>query len=234
MNKFLNNTNINLTVWKPLLKVTGFTLYTIVFLVIIQIVVYVVSPPPKDVIGFFNLFQKNTILGLLSLDAIMFIDWILQIPLFLTLYILLKRKNESYTLLATTLGLVGIAIYFSSGVAFEMLSLSNQYIIATTEVQKTALLSAGQMFLATYQGTAFNASYVLVAIALLIDSVTMLKSELFSKTTAYIGIGMGILMLVPPTVGIIGLIMSFLSLIPMMVWFIIVGRRLFQLSKITS
>ena len=101
--------------WKPLFWITGLALYTIIFLVFIQIIVYVVNPPPKDVIGFFNLFQKNIILGLLSLDVIMFIDWILQIPLFLTLYILLKRKNESYMLLATALGLVGIAIYFSSG-----------------------------------------------------------------------------------------------------------------------
>jgi hypothetical protein len=224
------NTSTDLTVWKPLFRVTGIALFTIIFLVIIQIVVYVASPPPKDVIGFFNLFQKNVLLGLLSLDLIMFLDWILQIPLFLTLHILLKNKSHSYTLLATTLGLVGIAIYFSSGVAFEMFLLSNQYAVATTEVQKTALLSAGQMFLATYQGTAFNVSYILVAIALLIDSIVMLKSELFSKTTAYIGIGMGILMLVPPTVGTIGLVMSFLSLIPMVVWFVIVGRRMFQLK----
>ncbi|OGK69370.1 hypothetical protein A2313_03005 [Candidatus Roizmanbacteria bacterium RIFOXYB2_FULL_41_10] len=220
--------------WKPLFWITGLALYTIIFLVFIQIIVYVVNPPPKDVIGFFNLFQKNIILGLLSLDVIMFIDWILQIPLFLTLYILLKRKNESYMLLATALGLVGIAIYFSSGIAFEMLSLSGQYAIAATEVQKTSLLSAGQMLLATYQGTAFNVSYILVALALLIDSFVMLKSEFFTRITAYIGIAMGILMLIPPTVGTIGLIFSFLSLIPMMVWFVIVGKRLSKLPKIIS
>jgi len=220
--------------WKPLFWITGLALYTIIFLVFIQIIVYVVNPPPKDVIGFFNLFQKNIILGLLSLDVIMFIDWILQIPLFLTLYILLKRKNESYMLLATALGLVGIAIYFSSGIAFEMLSLSGQYAIAATEVQKTSLLSAGQMLLATYQGTAFNVSYILVALALLIDSFVMLKSEFFTRITAYIGIAMGILMLIPPTVGTIGLIFSFLSLIPMMVWFVIVGKRLSKLPEIIS
>lgn len=232
MNKDFNSTE--LAIWKPLLKITGLALYAIIFLVVIQIVVFVVSPPPKDVIGFFNLFQKNAILGLLSLDAIMFIDWILQIPLFLTLYVLLRRKNESYTLLATAFGLVGIAIYFSSSIAFEMLSLSSQYAAATTEIQKTALLSAGQMFLTTYQGTAFNVSYILVALALLLDSFVMLKSELFTKKTAYIGIGMGILMLIPPTAGIVGLAMSLLSLIPMVVWFILVGRKLFQLAKVAG
>ena len=115
-----------------------------------------------------------------------------------------------------------------------MLSLSGQYAIAATEVQKTSLLSAGQMLLATYQGTAFNVSYILVALALLIDSFVMLKSEFFTRITAYIGIAMGILMLIPPTVGTIGLIFSFLSLIPMMVWFVIVGKRLSKLPEIIS
>lgn len=231
MSEDIKNTNADFSAWKPLFKVAGFSLYFIIFLVIVQIIVYVVSPPPKDVIGFFNLLQKNALLGLLSLDLVMLADWVLQIPLFLGLHAVLKRKNESYMLLGTALGLVGIAVYFASSVSFEMLSLSHQYAVAATEIQKSALLSAGQMFLATYQGTAFNVSYVLVALALLIDSVVMLKSELFSKKTAYIGIAMGILMLVPPTVGTIGLIFSFLSLIPMVVWFILVGRRFFQLSK---
>ena len=217
--------------WKPLLKIASYSLWLILFFVIIQIFVYVFSPPPQDVIGFFNLYQKSPILGLLSLDLIMLLDWILEIPIFLALYVLLRRKNESYILLATVLAMVGIAIYFASGVAFEMLLLSNQYVQATSEIQKTILLSAGQSLLVRYQGTAFNVSYVLVAIAFLIDSVVMLKSEFFTKKTAYFGIAMGILMLLPPTVGMVGFVCSFLSLIPMLIWFVLVARKFSQLTK---
>lgn len=223
--------NKELTAWKPLFKIAGLALYAINFFVVIQIIVYMVSPPPKEVVGFFHLFQKNTLLGLLSLDLIMLADWVLEIPALLALYIVLKRKNESYVLLATVLAMIGIAIYFASGVAFEMLLLSNQYAHATSEIQKQILLSSGETLLATYQGTAFNVSYVLVAVALLIDSVVMLKSEIFSRKTAYIGIGMGVLMLVPPTAGTIGLILSFLSLIPMVVWFVLVGNTFLKLSR---
>lgn len=217
--------------WKPLLKITIYSLWLILFFVVIQIFIYVLSPPPKDVIGFFNLYQKSPLLGLLSLDLIMLFDWILEIPIFLTLYLLLRRKNESLILLATVLGLVGIAIYFASGVTFEMLILSHQYFQATSEVQKNILLSSGQNLLATYQGTAFNVSYVLVAVAFLINSIVVLKSKIFSKTIAYFGIAMSVLMLLPPTAGTIGFVCSFLSLVPMIVWFILVTKRLSQLIK---
>lgn len=221
----------NLLKWKPLFKITSFCLWLILFFVIIQIFVYVLSPPPKDVIGFFNLYHKSPLLGLLSLDLIMLLDWILEIPIFLTLYILLRRKNESLALLAITLGLIGIAIYFASGVTFEMLILSQQYFQATSEIQKNILLSSGQNLLATYEGTAFNVSYVLVAIAFLINSIVMLKSKIFNKTTAYFGLAMSVLMLLPPTTGMIGFVCSFLSLIPMIVWFILVAKKLSQLVK---
>jgi len=221
----------NLSKWNSLFKISKYSLWLILFFVVIQLFVYVFSPPPKDVIGFFNLYEKSPILGLLSLDLIMLIDWVIEIPIFLSLYILLRRKNESYILLATVLAMIGIAIYFASGIAFEMLLLSNQYLQATSEIQRTVLLSAGQSLLVRYQGTAFNVSYVLVAIAFLIDSIVMLKSEIFTKKTAYFGIAMGILMLLPPTAGIVGFVCSFLSLIPMLIWFMLVARKFSQLTK---
>lgn len=223
--------NNKLSKWKPLIRIAGYSLWIILIFVFIQIVVYVVSPPPKDVVGFFNLYQKNVLLGLLSLDLIMLADWILEIPVFLALYVILRRNNESYILLATVMAMVGIAIYFASGIAFEMLILSNQYVQTADEIQKTILLSSGKTLLSVYQGTAFNVSYVMVAIAFLIDSAVMLKSEIFSRKTAHVGIAMGVLMLLPPTAGTVGFVCSFLSLIPMIIWFILMAKKFFQISK---
>jgi hypothetical protein len=59
----------------------------------------------------------------------------------------------------------------------------------------------------------------------------MLQSNVFSKATAYVGIVMGVLMLVPPTVGTIGLLLSLISLIPTLIWLIPIARRLFQLGS---
>jgi len=86
--------------------------------------------------------------------------------------------------IALILGLVATAVYFASNTAFEMLSLSNQYAAATTDAQRSIVMAAGQAMLAIYQGTAFDVSYVLSAVALLIISVIMLRSNVFSKVTA--------------------------------------------------
>ncbi|MFC1972481.1 hypothetical protein ACFLVE_03645, partial [Chloroflexota bacterium] len=129
------------------------------------------------------------------------------------------------------LGLVGIAAYFASNTAFEMLSLSGQYAAATTDAQRAIFLGAGQVMLEIYKGTAFDVYYVLTAVALLIISAVMLRSNIFSKITAYVGILMGVLMLVPSTAGTIGLYFALISLVPTAIWLILITRRLFQLGQ---
>src|SRR5215216_6948829 len=109
-----------------------------------------------------------------------------------------------------------------------MLSLSNQYGTASTEVERSTFLAAGQAMLATWQGTAFDVSYVLSALAILTVSAVMLRSHhLFSKTTGYAGLSAGVLTLIPPTAGTVGLILSLVSLVPMVIWLALIARRLF-------
>lgn len=113
-----------------------------------------------------------------------------------------------------------------------MLSLSNQYSVATTDVERSTFLAAGQVMLETWQGTAFDVSYILGALAALIVSVVMLRSHVFGKVTAYAGILMGGAALVPPTVGTIGIILSLFSLVPLVVWLILIALRLFKLGRL--
>jgi hypothetical protein len=58
------------------------------------------------------------------------------------------RLNGASIALAATFGFVGIAVYFASNQAFSMLSLSDQYAAATTDAQRSMLLSAGEALLA--------------------------------------------------------------------------------------
>jgi hypothetical protein len=85
--------------------------------------------------------------------------------------------------------------------------------------------------LAIWQGTAFNVSYIISAIALLIVSVIMVRSSIFSKVTAYMGILASLLMFVPPTAGSIGVFLSLISLIPTAIWLILIARKFFQLGR---
>jgi hypothetical protein len=197
----------------------------------LQAIIFFISPPPVTVIGWFTLFQKNAVLGLLDMDLLLIFDQFLMSFIFLALYMLLRHMNKSLMTIALMLGLGGIVIYFSSAVAFEMLNLSHLYAVATTEIQKSIVLAAGQAMYSTWQGTAFNASYIIGGIATLLLSVVMLRSSTFSKTTAYIGIAMSILMAIPPTVGMIGMIFAMVSLLPLTVWIILIGKKLLELSK---
>jgi hypothetical protein len=137
-------------------------------------------------------------------------------------FLLIPNLNIKHTLQCT-------ANYFASTVAFEMLTLSNQYARATTDAERSLFLAAGQAMLVTWQGTAFDVSYVLSALAVLIVSAVMLRSHhLFSKVTAYAGLSAGVLMSVPPTAGMIGVVFSLLSLVPLVVWLTLIARRLLR------
>jgi hypothetical protein len=216
----------NLKDWTSLFKIAGISALVIVAFIPLQMVVFFVWPPPHSVGDWFLLFQSNWLIGLLDMDLLLIVDYVLLIFIYPALYFSLKNVNKSLMTIATVLAFIGTATYFSSTTAFEMLSLSNQYSTASTSIEKSNLLTAGQTMLVTWQGSAFNISYVLSAVALLIISVVMLKSQFFKKITAYTGIITGVLMIVPPTVGMIGIILSILSLIPMVVWLILISRRL--------
>lgn len=125
--------------WKPLSRTGGAAALTIVGIMVIQIIVFIASPPPGTVLGYFTLFHQNGLLGLLSLDLLYLVDNALVVLLYLALYAALRRASPSLMAIALALGLVGIAAYFASNTAFEMLSLSNQYAAATTAAQRVSV-----------------------------------------------------------------------------------------------
>jgi hypothetical protein len=199
-------------------------------LIPVQIIIFAISFPPDTMEGWFELFHKNWFLGLLHLDLIYIIDNIMVAILYLAFYVILKHKNESLMTISILLGYLGIAAYFASNKAFEMLTISNQYYSAVG-TDKEAYMAAGHMLIASWRGTAFDIYYVLNAIALLVISFVMLRSDIFSKKTAVVGLISGIFMIIPSTAGIIGLVFSLLSLIPWVVFLIMIAIRFMVLCK---
>ena len=226
---FSNDNNPKSTyAWQTLHRVGGMAALAVLVLIPIQMVVFFLWPPPNSVIGWFTLFQDNPLVGLLDMDLLLIVDYLLLIGVFSALWASLRRANESLMAIALIVQLVATATYFASTVAFEMLTLSNQYTTATTDAERSIFLAAGQAMLATWQGTAFDVSYVLSALAILTVSAVMLRSHhLFSKTTGYAGLSAGVLALVPPTAGTIGVVLSLVSLVPMVIWLALIARRLF-------
>jgi len=218
--------------WNKLFRLGGVMALIVVAIIPVQIVIFGLWPPPKDVLSFFELFQRNWFLGLLSLDLLYLVNNILLAFVYLALFAALRKTKAYPMFIALVLGFIGIAIYYSSTAAFEMLSLSKQY-FATSDAQlQQQLLAAGQAIHEGYKGTAFDVYYILNGIALVIIGFSMLNdpAKTFNKTTAIWGLISAFLMTIPSTFGTIGLIFSIASLVPWIVFSILIAKRLFKLS----
>jgi hypothetical protein len=135
---FSNNNNPKSAyIWQTLHRVGGMAALAVLVLIPIQMVVFFVWPPPNSVIGWFALFQDNALVGLLYMDLLLIVDYLLLIGVFSALWASLRRANESLMAIALILQLVATATYLASTVAFEMLTLNNQYATATTDVERS-------------------------------------------------------------------------------------------------
>lgn len=223
--------------WKPLYRIGAVAALTSVVIVFIAAGIFVFWPPPSfqptanAVIDWFKFFHYNAFLGLLDLDLGMLVGQALSVLVMLALYVVLRRVSPSFTAIALAFSLMGAVLYFAANQAFSMLFLSGQYAAATTNAQRSSLVTTGQTLLTIYQGTPFDVSYILGAIATLIFASVMLRSAIFGKVTAYVGLLAGTLMLVPANAGTLGLILSLLSLVPLVIWDILIARKLFQIGN---
>lgn len=227
--------------WKSLYKIGGAAAIISALLLLIEIIVFTIWPQPSNVMGYFALFQSNQLIGLIDFYLLEVFAYIFFVPLFLALYISLKRFNESYTLIAISLAILGIAIFLSTNNSFTMLSLSNQYMAATTEAQKSILLSAGQAILANTGQRAvggFNMGFLMISIAGILFSAVMLRSNNFSKRIAYVGflafaisLAEYFRMILLPSSFTLLLIIAIASGILLLIWLLMVGRILLQLGK---
>ena len=124
----------------------------------IQILVYAAWPPPTSTQGFFDLYNQNPLLGLLSLDLLYILNNVLIVPLYLAIAITLRNHSRVLLPLALILGFIGIAAYYPTNPAFEFLVLAPKYALASS-ADKVIFLAAGETLLANYIGTAFDVYY---------------------------------------------------------------------------
>ncbi|HSF82504.1 MAG TPA: DUF4386 family protein [Anaerolineales bacterium] len=236
--------------WSGLLRVGGAAGLLCALMYIITLAIYVpanlASPPPETVLDWFDVFENSPVTGLFYLGLGDVIIMLLWCPMALALYAVLKKSNRTWSLIATGFVFVGIAVFLATNAAFSMLSLSQEYAAASTEAEKSILLAAGQAMLAVTRGTGqLFAGMQLVWFAGFVLSVVMLRSEAFSKATAWAGI-LGLGLLVAGIIGgghytstgdytaVQGIIVAvqyvgggLLSL----AWYILVGLRLWRLGQ---
>ncbi len=216
--------------WSWLFKAgAAASLLTVVFLPI-QIAVFLIYPLPSTVTGWFALFQSSKLVGLLDLDLLLMADQVLAILIFLALYQALRRSGESIMLILTALGLASTVLFIASNPAFAMLTLSDQYAAAATDAQRAIYLAAGQTAMAMWQGSAFQASYLLGSIATILISAVMLRSKIFSRACAYLGLLANVIAL-GLYVPVIGIYISVFSVVFLWVWYLLMIPAFYRLGN---
>jgi hypothetical protein len=225
-----SHADANMSGWATLFCIAGVAALTVVALVPVQAAVYILWPPPATVLGYFSIFQSNVLLGLLDLDLLLIVDQLLIITVLLGLYVTLRKTDESLMLIGTWAGLLGATLFIVAREAtLSMYQLSQQYAAAGDDAQRATLVAAGQTLLTTYNGTSFSLGYFLSGLAMLLVSTVMLRGALFGRVTGVAGVAAGVTALVPASMGTVGFVLSFLSLLPLVIWLFLVGRRFLEL-----
>jgi hypothetical protein len=218
--------------WKSLYKLGGAAALIMIAITLTQVVVFSISPPPYKgtAVDWFALFQKNALLGLLGFEVLLIVYVGLSTLVSLALFAALRRTSPTLTAIFLVLSVIGSVAFISARPALEMLSLSNQYAAATTDAQRAAFLAAGEAMVAVFRGTAYLASYLLGSITGLIIGAVMLRTSIFGRAIPYLRIASSVLDfgLFVPTVG---LFISLFSVVCLLLFNILIARRLIQLGS---
>jgi hypothetical protein len=223
--------------WRSLHRAGAIAATLIAALLLGEIAIYAAWPRPDTTVEHIMLFQHDPIAGLLTLDLVGMVAYVLFVPTILALYMALHRLAEATMLVATVLFFIGIAVFFAANTALPVLALSAQYGAATTEIERTALLGASEAMFALFNETAFLTSYVMVSAAWALVGGVMLRSRHFGRPAAFSGVLAG-------TTGIVAVVLEHLSnaLVPIAIalyfaaivllisWVILVGRRLWSFA----
>ena len=186
----------------------------------------------ESVYEWFLFFQQSPFLGLRNLGLLNIFLNTLAIFTYLALYgVHRQTPYQPLAALAVIFSFLGIGVFFATNRAFAML--------AADEAQRAALIAAGQAMLsvgASHSPGTFLAFFLSESAGVLI-SVVMLRSNVFGRLAAYAGIlGFSILLLFEFITSFFSglvtatMILSMLGGLMSMVWYILIARRLFQLS----
>jgi len=113
--------------WKGLLVLGGVAALASVALIVVQIGIYVIWPPPETTAAFYDLLIANPVHGLLALDLLYIVSNLLAYLLYFALAVVLWGVSRSAVVVALAFGVLGMAAYMASPRPVEMLALAQAY-----------------------------------------------------------------------------------------------------------
>jgi hypothetical protein len=173
--------------WKGLCKVGGVAPQIALLIYIIEAIIYVIKPSPTTAIGWFMLFQTNRVLAFIESAFFDAVAVALLGPMFLAIYFVLRRAENTWVTIATPLAFAGMAAYLATNTSYSLLAVSDQYAVATTDAQRAIFLQQGQALVAMNPGLFYSVGYLFIAIAGVMISFAMLRGRVFHKVIALVG-----------------------------------------------
>ncbi|MCF7931119.1 MAG: hypothetical protein K9L02_06395 [Acholeplasmataceae bacterium] len=217
-----------------LIKITKWMILAMILIIPIQIAIFLIIPMPETALQWIELFKEHSLMGLLHMDILYVLNNTFLIFFYVVLYITLRNKKANSLLnIALLTGIIGAILYYTSNRSIEMLYLSRRYFETNDVSLRLSYLATAASYLDVWKGTSFNIYYVLSAISLILFSIVMYLNTFYSRATSISGLISGMFMIIPSSFGTIGLIFSLISLIPWIVFSILVFSRLVKVKKDT-
>lgn len=195
----------------------------------------------KSAMEWFALYQDNWFRGMYALGILNIVYMIAMLPVYLALFEAHSDQQAFGAALTIIIFITAMSMYISNNAAVPLLVLSDKYLAAGTEMQRTILVAAGEAVLS--RGEDFTAgSFIplfLSGLAAIGISLIMLRGGIFGKVNAWIGIvGFTSLSLftiiatfVPALYELAFYVLASLGGLLALSWFALVARRFFQLGS---
>ena len=212
-------------------------LLLIIYSLAMMVQIVVLGGQPTSAAQAFDLLQHHRVVGLLRLDLPTVAVMPLYYLVFLGLYAALRKSDHANALLSAALAFVGVTLVLATPTALSMLPLSDKFAAASSDAVRNQLLAAGEAIMAAdiWHSTGAILGGVLVQCGAVLISVVMLRGNVFSKTTAWLGIIMHGLDLAHFIGGLLlpasGMILLAIAGPLYPVWFFLVGFRLLRLTS---
>lgn len=225
--------------WTGLYRAGGVSALLIAGLLVAEVGVYAAFPRPATALEHFAQFDANPLAGLLTLDLLGLVAYLLFVPTTLALYVVLHARGEATMATATALFMLGVADFLATNTLFPVLELSGRYADASTDADRAAVLAAGEAMFVLFNENAFLLSYVIVSASWALIGAVMLRSPDFRRATGSVGIlagGAGIVAVVLEHAGAdlvpVAIPVYFAAILFLFAWVILVGRRLLRLEGV--
>ncbi|MGE5457904.1 MAG: hypothetical protein ACM3RX_06080 [Methanococcaceae archaeon] len=196
-----------------------------------------IGGPPGTIEETFSILHSGKVSGLLRLDILTVFVMPLYYLLFYVLFVALKNSDHAGSAISMMLVFAGVTLFLATPSVFSYLYLSDKFAVVTSDFEKTQLLAAGKSIVASdmWHGTGARIGGLLLQSGALLISILMLRSDVFNKSTAIVGISTHGLDLVHIIIGffipVAGDTIMFIAGPLYLLWFPMVGLRLWKLRN---